>query len=108
MPTIDSAYQSLYGCGYLILDDDHGPTTMTDYKLVVDMDDFTGGGFLSGLNDEDSFKAAQLGTVRLSLGTVGQCLSLAVGRYEGNADLLPVIALGRTTGPNLLAPFETE
>ena len=98
MPSIDSAYQSLYGCGYLILDDDC-PTTMTDYKLVVDMDDFTGGGFLSGLNDEDSSKAAQLGTVRLSLGTTGQYLKLVVGRYDGDADWLPVSALGLTTGP---------
>jgi len=81
---------------------------MTDYKLVLDINDFTGGGFISGLDDEDSSKAAKLGTVRLSLGTHGQYLTLAVGRYDGDADWLPVSALGLTTGPVLLTPFETE
>lgn len=108
MPTIDSVYHSLYGCGYLILDDDLGPSAPTDYKLVLDIDDFTGGGFLSNLSEEDSYKVGQLGTVRLSLGTVGDYLKLVVGRYYGDADWLPVVALGVTTGPFLIKPFEAE
>jgi hypothetical protein len=99
---MDSVYKSFYGSGYLILDDDDGPSTMTAYKLVIDLDDFSGGGFLLGLNDEDSSKAAQIGTVRLSLGTVGQYLKLVVGRYDGDADWLPVLSLGLTTGPYMV------
>jgi hypothetical protein len=107
MPSMDSVYKSFYGSGYLIFDDDDDlPTLMTGYKLIIDIDDFSGGGFLLGLNEEDSYKAAQLGSVRLSLGTVGQYLSLVVGRYDGDADWLPVLALGLTTGPYITEPFE--
>jgi hypothetical protein len=106
MPNMDRVYKSFYGSGYLIFDDDDNdiPTLMTGYKLVIDIDDFSGGGFLLGLNEEDSYKAAQLGSVRLSLGTVGQYLSLVVGRHDG--DWLPVLALGLTTGPYIIEPFE--
>ena len=100
MPSMDSVYKSFYGSGYLIFDDDDGSSPLTGYKLVIDLDDFSGGGFLLGLSEEDAYKAAQLGTVRLSLGTNGQYLTLVVGRYDGDADWLPVSALGLTTGPD--------
>ena len=100
MPSMDSVYKSFYGSGYLIFDDDGGPSPITGYKLVIDIDGFSGGEFLLGLNDEDSYKVAQLGTVRLSLGTTGQYLALVVGRYDG--DSLPVLAIGLTTGPQMV------
>ena len=58
MPSMDSVYKSFYGSGYLIFDDDDNdiPTLMTGYKLVIDIDDFSGGGFLLGLNEEDLIK----------------------------------------------------
>ena len=37
---------------------------------------------------------------------VGQYLSLVVGRYDGDADWLPVLALGLTTGPYIIETFE--
>ena len=108
MPTIDSVYQSLYGCGYLILDEDLGPSAPTDFRLVLDIDDYTGGGFLFNLSEEDAREAARLIEVPLSLGTVGDYLKLIVGSYYGDANWLPVVALGRTTGPVMLTPFEAE
>ena len=56
MPSMDSVYKSFYGFGYLIFDDDDLPRLMTGYKLVIDIDDFSGGGFLLGLNEEDLIK----------------------------------------------------
>jgi hypothetical protein len=95
MPSLNSDYQGFYGSGYLIFDD--GSSPMAGYKFVLDRDDFSGGGFLLGLNEEDSIKAAQHKTVRLSVGS-DKYFALVVGRYDG--DNLPIAVLGFTTGPD--------
>jgi hypothetical protein len=94
MPSMNCIYQCVYGSGYLILDD--GSSPLVGYKVILDLDDFSGGGFLLGLNDEDSFKVGQLQTVRLDIGD--KYLALLVGRYDG--DSLPIVVLGLTTGPD--------
>jgi hypothetical protein len=94
MSSMNSAFNCVYGSGYLILDD--GSSPMVGYKVILDLDDFSGGGFLLGLNEKDSFKVAQLQTVRLDIGD--KFLALLVGRYDGDA--LPIVVLGLTTGPD--------
>jgi hypothetical protein len=66
MHNIDDTYGSFHGSGYLLLDDKSSP--MVGYKFVLRRDNFSGGGIILGLNDEDALKAAELKNVQLSVG----------------------------------------
>jgi hypothetical protein len=96
MHNIDDTYGSFHGSGYLLLDDKSSP--MVGYKFVLRRDNFTGGGVILGLNDEDAVKAAELKNVRLNVGP-GKFFELLVGYCDG--DSLPVAvtaAHGRRIG----------
>ena len=73
-----------------------GSSPLVGYKVILDLDDFSGGGFLLGLNEKDLFKVGQLQAVRLDIGH--KYIALLVGRYDGDA--LPIVVLGLTTGPD--------
>jgi hypothetical protein len=90
MINIVDAYFPVYGSGYLRLD---GSLLSVAYKFMLNHENFTGGGFLLGLGDEDSLKAAEIGAVELSV-SPNKYLSLVVGRYDG--DWLPAAVLGLT------------
>jgi hypothetical protein len=85
-----NAYFPVYGTGYVKLG---GSRSSVAYKFVLHRETLAGGGFLLGLSEEDSMKAAELGAIELAVG-INKHLSLVVGRYDG--DRLPAIALGLT------------
>ncbi len=89
MPTSESTFTSTYGSGYIRFED--GSSTLTGYKLVLDIADLTGGGFLFGLSQDDSIRIAELTSVFLSIAP-SEYLALVPGRYDG--DWLPVVSLG--------------
>jgi len=95
MPSMSGHYQSIYGSGYLILED--GSSPQVGYKIIIDGDDWGGGGFLLDLSEEDSLKAAELKIGRLRIST-DKYLAVVIGRYDG--DSLPLVVLGAIKLPN--------
>jgi hypothetical protein len=98
MPSTSGHYQSIYGSGYLLLED--GSSPQVGYKIIIDGDDWGGGGFLLGLSEEDSYKAAQLKIGRLRI-SVDKYLAIVIGRYDG--DWLPLVVLGAVKPPETSA-----
>ena len=78
---LNDTFGAFYGSGYLTVGDRWRP--MVGYKLVLRREDFSGGGVLVGLNDEDVTKASELGNVFLSI-SQEQFLVLVVGPYDGD------------------------
>lgn len=91
MHYIDDTFGSFHGSGYLLLDDKSSPRV--SYKFVLRRDNFSGGGVILGLKDEDAVKAAKLKNVQLSVGP-GKFFELLVGYYDGNP--LPAAVTGLT------------
>lgn len=90
MHYIDNTFGSFHGSGYLLLDDKSSP--MVSYKLVLRHDNFSGGGVILGLNDEDAVKAAELKNVHLQVAS-DKFFELVVGYYDGDPLSAAVIGL---------------
>ena len=88
----DNTFGSFHGSGYLLLDDKSSP--MVSYKFVLRRVNFSGGGVIVGLNDEDAAKAPDLKNVRLKV-AIDKYFELLIGYYD--RDPLPVAVIGLTT-----------
>jgi hypothetical protein len=97
MPSMSGHYQSIYGSGYLILED--GSSPLVGYKIIIDGNDWGGGGFLLGLGEEDSYNA-QLQICRLRI-SPDKCLAIVIGRWDG--DSLPLVVVGAVAPPKTSA-----
>jgi len=91
MPSLNSTFYSTSGTGRLIFGD--RPSPVVSYNFVLEVVDFSGGGFLFDLNEDDACQADELFQVCLDIGE--KYYTLVIGRYEGNS--LPVVVLGFTT-----------
>ena len=78
----------LNGSGYLRLDD--GSTSMVIFKMVVSVDNLTGGGFIFG-EEEFIHLAAKAGRARLEVSS-DRCLGLALGIQDDSG--VPVASPG--------------
>lgn len=87
---IDDKFGSFHGRGYLLLDNTSAP--MVDYKFVLRRDNFSGGGVVLGLNEDDAVKAAELKNVRLQVAS-DNFFELVVGHYDGDQSTAAVTGL---------------
>ena len=81
MPSMSSTYQCVYGSGHLILDG--GSSPLVGYNIILDLDDFSGGGnssklcvLISAIDISRSWLAATMVTLFRSW-------SLALGLTNG-------------------------
>jgi hypothetical protein len=105
MLCIDETFGSFHGHGYLLIGDKSSP--MVGYKFVLRRDNFSGGGVILGLSEEDAFKAAELKNVLLSVGS-DKFFELLVGYYDGNPLPAAVMGFAAAAGPDNVIHFAKQ
>lgn len=78
---INETFGAFNGVGYLTDGGNWKPQVA--YKLVLHRDNFTGGGVIFGLSDEDAVKAAELRDVQLEV-SIDRSFKLVVGDFDGD------------------------
>ena len=89
---LNETFGSFYGSGHLTVGDNWSPTVA--YKLVLRRDDFSGGGLILGLTEEDAAKAAALQYVRLAIAS-DRLFEMVVGYHDSGPLSVAVTGLSR-------------
>ena len=89
---LNETFGAFNGIGYLTVGDNWKPEAA--YKLLLHRGNFSGGGVIIGLNEDDAIKAAEHQYVLLDAGG-DHFFKLVVGHYDGEALTTAVTGLRR-------------